>query len=135
MPDVLFTETDEGPRLIGTRCRRCGSMAFPARQGCAGCSSEDVDDELLATRGTLWTWTVQSFPPPPPFPGGAEFTPFGVGYVELPGQVRVETILTESDPERLHIGMPVKLVLVPYPGASTEAKRTYAFAPAEEGAS
>ena len=30
-----------------------------------------------------------------------EFEPYGVGYVELPGEVRVEARLTESDPARL----------------------------------
>ena len=41
----------------------------------------------LARRGTLWAWTTQSFPPPPPYAGptGKDFVPFGVGYVELPG--------------------------------------------------
>ena len=35
---------------------------------------------------------------------------YGVGYIELEGQVRVESRLTESDPEKLKIGMPMELV-------------------------
>jgi uncharacterized OB-fold protein len=40
--------------------------------------------------------------------------PFGVGYVELPGQVRVETRLTECDPGVLTPGMEMELVVVPF---------------------
>ena len=58
------------------------------------------------------------FPPKsPPYPGTAgDFVPYGVGYVELPGQVRVEARLTESDPAKLRIGMEMELVLVPGSG-------------------
>jgi uncharacterized OB-fold protein len=55
-----------------------------------------------------------------------------VGYVELPGQVRVEARLTESDPDRLSIGMPMELVLIPAPGP--DGSVTYAFRPAEDDA-
>ena len=47
-------------------------------------------------------------------PTGSEFVPFGVGYVELPGEVKVETRLTESDPGALAIGMEMELTLVPF---------------------
>ena len=40
--------------------------------------------------------------------------PFGVGYVELPGEVKVETRLTESDPDVLALGMEMELVVVPF---------------------
>jgi uncharacterized OB-fold protein len=56
------------------------------------------------------------------------FEPYGVGYIELPGEVRVETRLTEADPDRLRIGMPMELTLVPAPG-ETRGVVTYAFQP------
>ena len=46
------------------------------------------------------------------------FEPYGVGYVELPGEVRVEARLTEADPGRLRIGLPMELTLVPAPGGA-----------------
>ena len=58
-----------------------------------------------------------SFPPPsPPYTGatGDAFVPFGIGYVELPGEVKVEARLTEADPERLREGMEMELVVVPF---------------------
>ena len=68
-------------------------------------------------RGRLWAWTTQDFPPPsPPYAGptGKDFVPFAVGYVELPGEVKVETRLTETDPAVLEIGMEMELALVPF---------------------
>jgi uncharacterized protein len=128
-PEVIGG-TAEDPRLIGSVCARCGTVTFPRQSSCPRCTSEDVQPRELATRGELWSWTIQCFPPkaPPYLPGGVEeFEPYGVGYVELPGEVRVEARLTESDPERLRIGMPMELTLVPVPGAPD--KLTFAFEP------
>ena len=62
------------------------------------------------------------------------FEPYGVGYVELPGEVRVEARLTVADPALLRIGMPMELTLIPAPGADHGDVVTYAFAPVEEPA-
>ena len=121
----LFTWPSERPQLIGSRCRACGVVTFPAHQSCGACTSLDVEKQLLGRTGTLYTWTVQGFRPKPPYAGPAGFEPYSVGYVELPGEVRVEALLTEADPDRLRIGMPVELVLIPF-----GHKVTYAFAPA-----
>jgi uncharacterized OB-fold protein len=131
-PD-LISGTEQEPRLIGSECERCGTVTFPRQGSCPRCTSENVHPRELAARGSLWTWTIQCFPPkaPPYLPGGVEqFEPYGVGYIELPGEVRVEARLTESDPERLRIGMPMELTLIPVPGASD--KLTFAFRPVEE---
>ena len=98
--DGLIAGTAEEPRLIGSECRRCGTVTFPRQGSCPRCTSQDVAERLLARRGTLWTWTIQCFPPKsPPYAGDKEsFEPYGVGYVELPGEVRVETLLTDRRP-------------------------------------
>jgi uncharacterized protein len=128
--DGLVTGSAQAPELVGSECRRCGVVAFPRQGSCAACTSSDVGERRLGRRGTLWTWTIQCFPPKsPPYAGAAEdFEPYGVGYVELPGEVRVEARLTETDPARLRIGMPMELVLVPAPGPG--GALTYAFRPA-----
>jgi uncharacterized OB-fold protein len=130
--DGLIAGTASDPRLLGSQCRRCGVVAFPRQDSCAACTSDDVEERRLARRGTLWTWTIQCFAPKsPPYAGTAEdFEPYGVGYVELPGEVRVEARLAEADPERLRIGMEMELVLVRAPGAN--GALTYAFRPVED---
>ena len=122
-------ELDGGePRLLGARCVDCGAVAFPPRSLCAACGGA-VQRVPLPRRGTLWTWTTQGFEPPPPYRADGEFEPYAVGYVELPGFLRVEGRLTEPRPERLRIGMPMEVVAVALGG-----RTTYAFAPVEEDA-
>ena len=120
MPQVpiaegVFTWPPEEARLIGSRCAACGMVTFPAQSSCPRCASTDMAQHLLARRGRLWAWTTQEFPPPsPPYAGatGKAFVPYGVGYVELGGEVRVEARLTQT--AGLETGMEMELVLVPF---------------------
>lgn len=132
-PEVLEI-ADEGPRLIGGRCGACGEIEFPVSTSCRACGADDITATRLGTKGTLWSWTIQRFPPPsPPYvPVGDEFEPYGVGYVELPGEVIVETRLTESDPQRLTIGMPMRLTTLEVPTGTGGTALTFVFAPAQE---
>ncbi len=113
----LFTWPADQPALLGSRCRDCGIANFPASTSCMACSGEDVAVEELPTRGTLWTYTVQRFMPKTPYNSGESaesFQPYGVGYLELPGGVRVEGRLTENDPEKLRIGMEMDVIFEPF---------------------
>ena len=131
--DGIFAIDDGHPRLLGSRCTGCGNYMFPRQSGCPKCMFDEQEDVELATSGRLWSWTVQAFPPKsPPYlgPTGDQFVPYGVGYVELPGQLRVEARLTESDPAKLVIGMEMHLVLDPLCiDEDGNQVVTYAFAP------
>jgi uncharacterized OB-fold protein len=118
-------------RLVGGRCSACSAVMFPLRKRCAACAGGQVARMLLPTRGTLWTYTVQRFmPPSPPYRDSTEnFTPFGVGYVQLDDIVRVESRLI-GDPETFRIGMALQLV----PLLDTEGEPIFAFAPVHEEA-
>ena len=93
--------------------------------------STEMAERLLPRRGRLWAWTTQEFPPPsPPYagPAGEAFVPYGVGYVELADEVKVEARLTQA--EGLRHGMELELVLVPFrtDGDGNEVL-TFAFRP------
>ena len=104
---------------------------FPMQDGCPRCTASGAERVELGRRGTLWTFTVQGFAPKsPPYAGSddpATFVPFGVGYVELPGEVKVETRLTEADPAKLRIGMEMEMVIVPLK-VDAEGNETVTFA-------
>jgi uncharacterized protein len=122
---TLFASLDP-PRLAGSRCNTCGTVAFPAQTGCAKCTGSDLAQVDLPERGTLWTWTVQAFEPKLPYRvPESGFEPYGVGYVDL-GEVIVESRIA-GDPAGLEIGMPMRLTLLPvWPGDSGDVV-TYAF--------
>jgi len=134
-PDVFTWPSDE-PQLIGGRCAQCAAVTFPAWPSCARCGSTDVEQHLLPRRGTLWTFTTQDFLPKEPYASGETnetFTPYGIGMVQLGDEVRVEGRLTESDPEKLAIGMEMELVILPFrTDPDGTVVLTYAFAPATE---
>lgn len=130
----VFTWPADEPRLIGSKCTSCANVMFPTQRSCPRCSSFETEEVHLGRTGTLWTWTVQGYPPKsPPYAGDASpktFEPFGVGYVELPGEVKVETRLTVADPEQIEIGMEMEMTLVPlYTNDDGDEVVTFAFAP------
>lgn len=116
---------EPAPALIGGRHRETGRITFPCPTG------SDYEAITLPRRGTLWSWTIQRFrPKSPPYAGPEEFTPFAVGYVELPGAVIVEAPFTEVAFDELKIGMDMETVLIPLNhDAEGRMIRTFAFAP------
>lgn len=132
----LYTWPSEEPRLVASRCRACGEVSFPSQEGCPSCTARDAEEVRLSRRGTLWTWTIQRFPPPPPYIGPADrdaHVPYGVGYVELPEGIRVEARLTENDPNKLEIGMQMELVVDKFvEDEQGNELMTFAFRPVED---
>jgi uncharacterized OB-fold protein len=125
--DGLFVERDDGIHLLGSRCAACGGHHFPVTGVCTYCSSTEVTPVELSREGVLWAFTAVTAAPP----GYLGAVPFGFGVVELPEGLRVITLLTESDPARLRLGQPMRLVVHPL-GARDDggAVHTYAFEPA-----
>src|SRR5258706_15723565 len=108
---VLFASL-EPPKLAGSRCASCGTVAFPVQTGCARCTGSQLTPVELPDRGSMWTWTVQEFEPKAPYRVPEHgFEPYGVGYVDL-GEVIVESRLA-GDRSAYEIGAPMRLVLLP----------------------
>lgn len=100
--------TDKTVRLVGGRHRVDGRIVFPLPRDSDG-SWEAIE---LPTRGRVWSYTVQRFrPKTPPYAGPEAFAPYAVAYVDLEGQLLVESRLTDVDLDSLEIGMPVELTL------------------------
>jgi uncharacterized OB-fold protein len=127
----LFVERADGPRLIGGRRKSDGRFAFPMPTGPDAAGFDAVE---LNPEGRLWSYTVQRFRPKPPFNGPGDdrsFQPYAVGYVELPGEVIVESRLLVDDFQKLAIGMPMRLTTEVFRKAPDGSDvLTYAFRPA-----
>jgi uncharacterized OB-fold protein len=113
----LFTWPAAKPQLLGSRCNQCAEATFPAQPDCRSCGSRQTTIVELGDRGILWTWTIQTFMPKQPYRSDETpetFRPYGVGYVEMPGGVRVEARLQANSSDQLQIGMPMQLDIIPF---------------------
>jgi len=105
----LFTWPSDPPRLIASRCKKCGALAFPRSPYCTNpdCEkkTENVEVIELANRAKLFTWAVQVYPPPPPFKM-EPFEPFTIGMLDVPEGLRILGMLTTDE---VDFGMEMKM--------------------------
>jgi uncharacterized OB-fold protein len=129
LAEGLFEVADGVPHLIGGRRKSDGRIVFPNP---TGPESRNYDPVRLSPEGRLWSFTVQRFrPKSPPYAGAddeASFQPFALGYVELPGEVIVESRIATDDVSALRIGAPMRLTLTPFRKPEGEVL-AFAFAP------
>lgn len=85
--DSLLGDFPEGPRLVGTRCDRCGRTMIGARVVCSSCVSREVSRIALPTTGVLYSFTRLHV-------GGEGVRP--IGYVDLDDGVRTLADIREG---------------------------------------
>jgi len=130
----LFAETEDGPRLLASRCPSCGAHYFPRSATCNNpdCLGGQTEEIALSRRGKLWSYTIQYYPPPPPFKFEQPFTPYAIGLVELPEGLRVLGMVSTDNPEGLMVGLDVELVLERlYRNEDGDEMMTWKFRPLE----
>jgi hypothetical protein len=114
--DGWFSLDPEEPRLLGTRCRACGTVFFPRETiACRnpGCGDDRLDEVGLSRRGRLWSWTNSCYPPPAPYVTAEPFEPYVVAAVELEQErmVVLGQVMPGVDIAELRVGMEMELVL------------------------
>lgn len=110
----LFTWPSDKPQLIGSKCLSCGTYFFPKTFTCVNPDCKDkskIEEALLSRRGKLWSYSVQYYPPPPPFRGPEPFSPYAIGLIDLPEGLRILGALTGIDPENWRVGAEVEMVV------------------------
>lgn len=109
----LFTEGEGGARLLGSRCASCGTPYFPRTDRCRrpGCAGSAIEDAAFGPSGTLWSYSIQNYPPPPPARYDEPYTPYAVGVVDLEEGLRVVGRMTDT--AGLRVGAPVELLVAP----------------------
>ncbi|MEM9669102.1 MAG: OB-fold domain-containing protein [Pseudomonadota bacterium] len=127
----VISKATDGLVLHGGRCKSDNRIVFPMPEGAEAALYEKIP---LKSEGTLWSYTVQRFPPKsPPYLGPNTpdaFQPFALGYVELEDQVIVETRIATDDFDALKVGIPMRLTAIEYTrNAAGDPIGTYAFEP------
>ncbi|MFH8554983.1 Zn-ribbon domain-containing OB-fold protein [Streptomyces celluloflavus] len=104
-------------RLLGTRCRACGSVFFPREDSFCrnpGCAGDELDEVPLSRRGTVWSYTDGRYRPPAPYVSDpdAPWQPYTLVAVELTAERMV--VLGQAAPgvtvDGLTVGAEVELV-------------------------
>jgi hypothetical protein len=89
-------------RLVVRACRRPGGSSFPT-------PAPTISRPWRSPTGTLWSYTIQRFRQDAAYAGPEEFTPWALGYVDLPGEVIVQARLVNVAFADIRIGMPLAL--------------------------
>lgn len=120
-PEVegLFRTRDGGPLAVGAPvqllaglCAGCDTYFFPrhAELHRPGCPGGEVEDHLMSPEGELVSYTVQHFPPPPPFPAPDPWEPTGLGTVVFAEGLQVPGQITDWPNQDLRVGLRVEVV-------------------------
>jgi len=114
--DGWFRMDEADPRLLGTRCRSCGSIFFPKETAFCrnpACEGSEFEAVELSRRGRLWSFTDNRYPPPAPYVAPVPFEPYAIAAVELAAEriVVLGQVVRGVGTERLRAGMEMELVL------------------------
>jgi uncharacterized protein len=104
-PDTEFfwAGTKAGELRI-QRCGECGTLRHPPGPACPSCGAlQNQGYQVVAGTGTVYSYVVHRHPPVP-----GKQLPIIVALVELAEGPRVMAELTGAEPDKVHIGMPVR---------------------------
>lgn len=128
--DGLFISNGDGAVLLGARCDGCGAVYFPRPLSCRNpvCHDKRLAALELPRVGTLLSYTVQRYQPPPLFRMD-NWAPYAIGLVSLRDGLEVMGMLSGFDLDRIVIGSAVSVISAPlYKDEGGEPVHTYKFA-------
>ncbi len=113
--DGLFSEGPQGARLLGSRCLSCATPYFPSAGTCHNpeCSDSKIQDASFGPSGTVWSSSIQNYPPPVPARYDEPYVPYALGVVDLDDGLRVVGRMAVDDPSSVSVGDRVELVIEP----------------------
>jgi uncharacterized OB-fold protein len=96
-----LVNTENGFRIRGFECCRCGRKSYPRRPHCLGCAGDELRDCLLGIYGRLYSFTTVHV-------SSSRATPYTIAYVDLDEGVRLLATFA-GDSRTLAPNIPVRL--------------------------
>jgi uncharacterized OB-fold protein len=93
-------------KLVGERCPHCSQAIFPPRDICPDCGLDAKEPKQLSGKGRVYSFTTVTEAPV----GFEDQAPYTVALIELDEGPLVSAQLTDIDPDKIEIGMPVEMV-------------------------
>ena len=111
--EALFTQTADGPRLLGSKCASCATPYFPRSAVCHNpeCDAPAMADVNFGPTGKIWSCAVQNYQPPAPVVTEEPYAPYAMGMVDLDDGLRVMGRIDVDDPMSAQVGDEVELVV------------------------
>ena len=110
--DISYERFLNEDRLMGSRCRKCGSLFLPPRPICTKCHSSEMEWVEIKGKGKLAAFTCIAIGPPFMIEEGYDRKhPYVCGVVDLEEGVKVVARIEGADgtrPETIKIGAPVE---------------------------
>ena len=110
--DISYEKFLNEEKLMGTRCKGCGTQYVPPRSICVDCYGSDMEWIGMKGKGRLAAFTCINIPPPFMIAQGYNRkNPYCTGVVELEEGARVDARIEGVDctkPEDIKVGMPLK---------------------------
>jgi uncharacterized OB-fold protein len=111
--DISYEKFLNEERLMGSRCKGCGTQYVPPRSICVDCYGSEMEWIEMKGRGRLAAFTCINIPPPFMIAQGYNRkNPYCTGVVELEEGARVDARIEGVDcakPEDIKVGMPLKV--------------------------
>lgn len=111
--DISYERFLSEEKLMGSRCRDCGTLFVPPRAICIECYSSEMDWVEMKGKGKLAAYTCIAIGPPFMAKEGYDRKhPYVSGVVELEEGVKVVARIEGVDgskPETIKIGTPLKV--------------------------
>jgi uncharacterized OB-fold protein len=104
---VFFWDGTAAGELRIQRCGGCGALRHPPGPMCPGCGAAKPEYIVAAGTGEVYSFVVQHHPPVP-----GKSLPIVVALVRLTEGVRMVGELLHVSPERVRIGLPVRVEFV-----------------------
>jgi uncharacterized OB-fold protein len=121
MVDYLVLD-DGPPHLVANACANCGALYFDRRNACAKCGQTTFTKRALESTGAVRAFTIvhRAAPGVP--------TPYVSAIVDLDGGGVVKANLVDipPEPERIELGMPVRLTTF-VAGSDSQGTEAIAF--------
>ena len=110
-----YKEALKQNKLLGLKCKQCGTITVPPKIACGNCASADLDIVELSGKGKIQTFTTVFVPPE----GRESECPYVIVLVELDEGPWIMGNLTVIDPNKVTMdimGKKVKMGHAVFPG-------------------
>jgi uncharacterized OB-fold protein len=108
-----YLEFIQSKKLMGTRCKNCGELYIPVRKLCTKCNAANMEWVEMSGKGELSAFTSITVGTPYFIEKGYDRNkPYCFSVIKLAEGPMVSAQLVgidESKPEKINIGMPVKV--------------------------